>query len=319
MKDDPWESLEKEVPPPRPAARPRISAERREAEIEKPPLLEPELALEPLSSLDNELFIEGEDEFPGDDESSMLSHIPVEEIALTEEAVEIEVEVEGEAFAEIAESVESAAPSAEELASPVIETRPSTTGAARPEPWERRPHSSGPSEPPASSPAPVGGFESRGETDTEQSSPAEVAASSREEAMRRMRQGGGEARLVRDVKLHFKLQDWEGAVPLLEQLVQISPGSALYRGMLARAMSRHPAMRKNAEEHFIEALRLAPHDAELHYWLGLYYKSFGLKSRAYTEFRTTLRIDPKHQGARKQLASDRKDDAVGTVMKKIFG
>jgi hypothetical protein len=319
MKDDPWESLEKEVPPPRPAARPRISAERREAEIEEPPLLEPELALEPLSSLDNELFIEGEDEFPGDDESSMLSHIPVEEIALTEEAVEIEVEVEGEAFAEIAESVESAAPSAEELASPVIETRPSTTGAARPEPSERRPHSSGPSEPPASSPAPVGGFESRGETDTEQSSPAEVAASSREEAMRRMRQGGGEARLVRDVKLHFKLQDWEGAVPLLEQLVQISPGSALYRGMLARAMSRHPAMRKNAEEHFIEALRLAPHDAELHYWLGLYYKSFGLKSRAYTEFRTTLRIDPKHQGARKQLASDRKDDAVGTVMKKIFG
>ena len=346
MKDDPWESLdrspgvhvepprkrdpepaiEKEVPPPRPAARPRISAERRETPIEEPPLLEPEpalegaMAFEPLSSLDSELFIEGEGEFPGDDESSMLSHIPVEEIALTEEALEIEIEVEGEAFAEIAESVEGAAPRAEEPAPPVIETRPYTAEAARRQPPERRPHSSGPSEPPASSPAPVGGFEGRGETDTEESSRAEVAASSREEAMQRMRQAGGEARLLRDVKLHFKLQDWEGVVPLLEQLVQISPGSGLYRGMLARAMSRHPVMRKNAEEHFIEALRLAPHDAELHYWLGLYYKSFGLKSRAYTEFRSTLRIEPKHEGARKQLASDRKeDDAVGTVIKKIFG
>jgi tetratricopeptide (TPR) repeat protein len=277
------------------------------------------MAFEPLSSLDSELFIEGDDEFPGDDESSMLSHIPVEEIALTEEAleIEIEIEVEGEAFAEI-ESVEPAAPRAEEPAPPVIETRPYTAEAARREPSERRPHGSRPSEPPASSPAPVGGFESRGETDTDEPSRAEVAAS-RAEAMRRMRQGGGEARLLRDVKLHFKLQDWEGVVPLLEQLVQISPGSGLYRGMLARAMSRHPVMRKNAEEHFIEALRLAPHDAELHYWLGLYYKSFGLKSRAYTEFRSTLRIEPQHEGARKQLAGDRKDDAVGTVIKKIFG
>lgn len=361
MKDDPWESLDrspgvpvepvkpvrpvrpvrhvepprmrdpkpaiKEIPPPRPAARPRVSAERREAEIEEPPLLEPESALEgamelePLSSLDSELFIEDEGEFPGDDESSMLSHIPVEEIALTEEAleIEIEVEVEGEALSEIAESVDLAAPLAEEPPRPVIETRPNTTKAARHEPSERPPQSSRPSEPQAPSPAPLGGFESRGETAPEESSPSEAAASSREEAMRRMRQGGGEARLLRDVKLHFKLHDWEGAVPLLEQLVQISPGSALYRGMLARAMSRHPVMRKNAEEHFIEALRLAPRDAELHYWLGLYYKSFGLKSRAYTEFRTTLRIDPKHEGARKQLASDRKDDAVGAVIKKIFG
>jgi len=309
-KRDPKPAIEQDVPPPRPAARPRISAERREAEIEEPPVLEPEPALEPLSSLDSELFIEGEGEFPGDDESSMLSHIPVEEIAMTEEALEIDIEVEGEALAEIAESVELAAPPGEEPAAPpVSEPVPYTARAARNEPSER----------PASSPAPLGGFESRGETAPEESSPSEAAASSREEAMRRMRQGGGEARLLRDVKLHFKLHDWEGAVPLLEQLVQISPGSALYRGMLARAMSRHPVMRKNAEEHFIEALRLAPRDAELHYWLGLYYKSFGLKSRAYTEFRTTLRIDPKHEGARKQLASDRKDDAVGAVIKKIFG
>ena len=63
-----------------------------------------------------------------------------------------------------------------------------------------------------------------------------------------------------------------------------------------------------------------PEDPELHYWLGLYYKSFGLKSRAITEFRTTLRINPKHERARKQLGGGRKkDDALGNVLKKLFG
>jgi tetratricopeptide (TPR) repeat protein len=126
--------------------------------------------------------------------------------------------------------------------------------------------------------------------------------------------------LLRDVKLHFKLRDWEGAVPLLEQLIEISPGKALYRGMLGRALSRHPSRRKEAETQFVEALRLSPRDPEIHYWLGLYYKSFGLGSRALNEFRTTLRIDPRHEGARKQLgASGKPDDALGSVIKKIFG
>ena len=90
--------------------------------------------------------------------------------------------------------------------------------------------------------------------------------------------------------------------------------------MLAKAMLRHPVMRKNAERHFIEALRLAPQDADLHFWLGLYYKTFGLKSRAETEFRTALRIDPKHQGARKYLTGGgRKKDPLSNLFGKIFG
>lgn len=148
----------------------------------------------------------------------------------------------------------------------------------------------------------------------------ESKETSHEQEMRRMKQSGGESRLLRDVKLHFRMRDWRGAVPLLGQLIVISPGKALYRGMLARAMWRNPATRKDAEEHFIEALRLSPQDPELHYWLGLYYKSFGLKSRALTEFRTTLRINAKHEGARKQLGGGRKkDDALGNVFKKLFG
>jgi hypothetical protein len=147
------------------------------------------------------------------------------------------------------------------------------------------------------------------------------AASPTEQATRAhpKQEVGGEARLLRDVKLHFKVRDWEGAVRLLEQLVEISPSSALYRGMLGRAMSRHPRLRNNAEKHFIEALRLSPQAPDLHYWLGLYYKSFGLKSRAFNEFRTTLRIDPQHEGARKQLSGGKRDESQGGVLKKLFG
>jgi hypothetical protein len=278
--------------------------------------------VEPMASLDHELFIEGD--LPGGEESSLLRQIPVEEIALNEEAPE----VESEAFAEFSE-VEPLAALVEEPAPPappeppvalvpevpVVPVTPRMpVMPVMPVMNDARPPASGtPREREEAHPEPAHASAGAEESSRDQ------APATHEDEMRRMRQGGGEARLLRDVKLHFKLQDWEGAVPLLEQLLRISPGSALYRGMLARALSRHPVRRKDAEEHFIEALRLSPQDAELHYWLGLYYKSFGLKARAVTEFRTTLRLDPKHEGARKQLAGDRKDDAVGAVIKKIFG
>lgn len=126
--------------------------------------------------------------------------------------------------------------------------------------------------------------------------------------------------LLRDVKLHFQVHDWEHAVSLLFELVDLAPDEASHHGMLARAMARHPVMRKDAERHFIDALRLAPQDADLHYSLGLYYKSFGLASRAENEFRTTLRINPRHEGARKHMGGGGKSkDPLRDMFRKIFG
>ena len=74
------------------------------------------------------------------------------------------------------------------------------------------------------------------------------------------------------------------------------------------------------ERHFIEALRLSPQSADLHFSLGLYYKSFGMKSRAEIEFRTVLRISPNHEGARKHLyGGRRKKDPLREMFRKIFG
>jgi tetratricopeptide (TPR) repeat protein len=85
-------------------------------------------------------------------------------------------------------------------------------------------------------------------------------------------------------------------------------------------MARHPVMRKDAERHFIEALRLAPQDADLHYSLGLYYKSFGMHSRAQHEFRTAVRINPNHEDAKQHISTGRNaKDPLRDVFKKIFG
>jgi tetratricopeptide (TPR) repeat protein len=127
--------------------------------------------------------------------------------------------------------------------------------------------------------------------------------------------------LLRDVKLHFQVRDWEHAVSLLFELVELEPESPSHHGMLARAMARHPVMRKDAERHFIEALRLAPQDADLHHSLGLYYKSFGMHSRAQHEFRTAVRINPNHEEAKKHISAGGKGakDPLRDVFKKIFG
>ena len=253
---------------------------------------------ESLPDMDSELFIEGEGELSGNDEISMLRQIPIEEVELSQDLeIELELEIEEE---EIPETAEPPPAQPAQLA-PEVAEESAPTPQARVTPPEPKP----------AAPSTSNDYEIEDE---------ESKGTSHEQEMRRMKQSGGESRLLRDVKLHFRMRDWKGAVPLLEQLVAISPGKAFYRGMLARAMSRDPATRKDAEEHFIEALRLAPQDPELHYWLGLYYKSFGLKSRALTEFRTTLRINPKHEGARKQLGGSRKkDDPLGNVFKKLFG
>lgn len=126
--------------------------------------------------------------------------------------------------------------------------------------------------------------------------------------------------LLRDIKLHFQVRDWEHAVSLLYELVELEPESAGHHAMLARAMARHPVMRKDAERHFIEALRLAPQDADLHFSLGLYYKSFGMHSRAQHEFRTAIRINPRHEDAQKHISAGKNaKDPLRDVFKKIFG
>jgi hypothetical protein len=305
VKDAPVQAPASRAPAPKPTPAP--SSERLEPpawSIMDSPEPDAAVELETLGDIDDEFFIEGA---ILEDDSSMLSQIPHEEVTLGDNDVELaEEELEIGFELELEDNVASEPPATAARAVPAKAAAPPSkaatpVGTARILPPKPRPAAANRTK------------------DYEIPESDESKTSAQDQEMRRMKQSGGESRLVRDVKLHFRMHDWQGAVPLLEQLVVISPGKALYRGMLARAISRDPVRRKDAEEHFVEALRLSPQDPELHYWLGLYYKSFGLSSRAIHEFRTTLRINPKHEGARKQLGAGKKDDALGSVIKKLFG
>ena len=108
--------------------------------------------------------------------------------------------------------------------------------------------------------------------------------------------------LLRDVKLHFQVQEWEGAIRLLGELLELDPAKPEHHAMLGEAKSRDPGLRNDAERHFLDALRLQPKDANLHFQVGIHYERSGMASRARTEFQSALRLDPKHSEARARLS-----------------
>lgn len=128
-------------------------------------------------------------------------------------------------------------------------------------------------------------------------------------------------RLLYDVKVRKAVNDREGAISLLYEVVGLVPTSAKHEAMLAEALAAHPVLSKRAERHFRRALSLEPQNADLHYRLGRYYQAHNMRSRALAEFKIALRIDPNHSKARSSLAEG-KDASAGPVeqlFKRIFG
>lgn len=116
-------------------------------------------------------------------------------------------------------------------------------------------------------------------------------------------------RLMREIKLRKMVNDDEGVVSLLYEVVALEPENAKYEALLAQAMASHTVLKKKAERHFRRAVSLDPQNAQLHYFLGRYYQSFDMKSRALAEFKTALRIDPKFAKARSALVELKGDDS----------
>jgi tetratricopeptide (TPR) repeat protein len=126
-------------------------------------------------------------------------------------------------------------------------------------------------------------------------------------------------RLLREIKLRRMVEDEEGTISLLYEVVALEPESAKYEAMLAQALASHPVMRSKAERHFRRALSLDPQNAEAHYLLGRYYQSFDMKSRALAEFKAALAIDPRLSQARSALVELKAPDAgIQDKLKRLF-
>jgi tetratricopeptide (TPR) repeat protein len=124
--------------------------------------------------------------------------------------------------------------------------------------------------------------------------------------------------LLMEGEVRMTVSDFANAVQVYAKLVQIAPKIAAYRLRLAIAMTCYPRTAKQAEREFFEAVRLDPHNADIHYQFGLYYKAMKARSRAVAEMRTAVQISPRHKAAREELEALAPKDSALASLKKLF-
>ncbi len=124
--------------------------------------------------------------------------------------------------------------------------------------------------------------------------------------------------LMMEAEVRMTVSDYANAVKVYERLVEIAPKVGAFRARLAIAMACYPRTSKHAERQFMEALRLDPDNADIHYQFGLYYKAMKQRQRAVAELGTAVRLNPRHKLARQELESLSPKDSALTSLKKLF-
>jgi tetratricopeptide (TPR) repeat protein len=124
--------------------------------------------------------------------------------------------------------------------------------------------------------------------------------------------------LLMEGEVRMTVSDYANAYRTYAKLVDLAPDNPAYRIKLAIAMAFYPATAKQAEREFLEAVRLEPHNADIHYQFGLYYKAMRVRSRAITEMQTAVRLNPRHKQARQELEAMSPKDSALTSLKKLF-
>jgi tetratricopeptide (TPR) repeat protein len=122
--------------------------------------------------------------------------------------------------------------------------------------------------------------------------------------------------LLMEGEVRMTVSDYSNAIKVYSRLVDAAPNVAAYWVKLAIAKANYPRTAKQAERDFVEALRLEPDNADLHYTFGMYYKAMKQRARAQAELETALRLNRRHAMARSELEAI----APGglTSLKKLF-
>jgi len=125
-------------------------------------------------------------------------------------------------------------------------------------------------------------------------------------------------RFIMEGDVRMAVSDYANAVKVYTNLVDLAPDVPAYRLRLGIAMACWPRTQKQAEREFLEAVRLDPNNADLHYQFGLYYKAMKVKSRAIAVLQTAVRLDPHHKQARAELESLSPKDSALQSLRKLF-
>jgi tetratricopeptide (TPR) repeat protein len=124
--------------------------------------------------------------------------------------------------------------------------------------------------------------------------------------------------LLMEGDVRMTVSDYANAVKTFQRLVELVPDQASFRVKLAIAMTFNPPTQKAAEREFLEAIRVDPQNADVHFQFGLYYKAMRVKSRAIAELQTAVRLNPRHKMARQELETLSPKDSVLTSLKKLL-
>ena len=118
-------------------------------------------------------------------------------------------------------------------------------------------------------------------------------------------------------EVRMTVSDYANAVKVYQKLVEAAPKVAAYRMRLAIAMTCYPRTAKQAEREFLEAVRLDPDNADIHYQFGLYFKAMKVRSRAIAEMRTAVQPQSaaRRRPARSWRRSSPKDSVLGSLRK----
>ena len=122
--------------------------------------------------------------------------------------------------------------------------------------------------------------------------------------------------LLLEGEVRMTVSDYANAIRVYTRLVEAAPDVADFRVRLAIAMARSPRYAKQAEREFLEAVRLEPDNADLHYKFGMYYKAMRQRVRAQSELQTALRLNRKHALARRELEAISPNGVIS--LKRLF-
>ncbi len=93
---------------------------------------------------------------------------------------------------------------------------------------------------------------------------------------------------------HFERMEYFDAIQCLRECVRMIPGEPRYHKLLAKALSKNPNWRKEAEVHFLMALKANEFDVECLVGLAENYEAAGLTTRASNIYERILAYDPDH-------------------------
>jgi serine/threonine protein kinase/curved DNA-binding protein CbpA len=100
---------------------------------------------------------------------------------------------------------------------------------------------------------------------------------------------------------HFERTEYYDAIQCLRESVRMLPGEPRFHKLLGRALSKNPKWLKEAEEHFMIALKADEFDIECLLGLAENYEAANLTTRAARVYERILAYDPDNAAAHEKL------------------